>query len=306
MTTAYAPSPSKKPTYAPTPAPLADPTDLRGSLAALGRTGYEDMISWRARESRAAVSRGPIVGTSSSSTLSHPLSTRRPLGFSRTEPVLSFAPISRPTSIYPTAAAGSSATNSAFQTTQDIINVVYSDGRRADELRPMWETVAASRDDFGLGLGRSGEGQGSVGTMELEHPGAADGDGDGDGFDLDEALGPSSSKLSFGAFGAPPAESSLRSEAQAGALSPPSRRTKKRAFEDVAAAVLAPGDADEEMMMARTDVEDEGFEGEGSDEPAPLGFLAGPAGRRVVAAGARGFARTQSLPASAFSGQMEF
>ncbi|GAA5911035.1 hypothetical protein JCM5296_004602 [Sporobolomyces johnsonii] len=300
MTTAYAPSPSKKPTYAPTPAPLADPTDLRGSLAALGRTGYEDMISWRARESRAAVSRGPIIGTSSSSSsLSHPLSTRRPLGFSRTEPVLSFAPIA--------AAAGSSATNSAFpQTTRDNLNVVYSDGRRADELRPMWETVATSRDD--LDFGRLGEG--SVETMEFELPGAADdGDDDGDGFDLDEVLGPSSSKLSFGAYGgagagAPPAESEQHDDSPS--LRSPPRRTKKRAFEDVAAAASAPGNADEEMMVARTDVEDEGFEGEGSDEPAPLGFLAGPAGRRLASAGARGFARTQSLPASAFSGQMEF
>ncbi|GAA5921791.1 hypothetical protein JCM1841_001866 [Sporobolomyces salmonicolor] len=278
MTAACAPSPSKKPTYAPTPAPLADPTDLRGSLAALGRTGYEDLISWRARESRAAVARGPPWPPAPSA--------RRPLGFSRTEPVLSFAPDG-------TTAAGRA--SPGVPTTQDALNLAYSDGRRADELRPMWETAAGSaagQDDLALrrtaGARRGAHGDG-------DEAGDGGGGGDGDGFDLDEVLGPSGAHLSFGALGA-----------RAGS---DSARRKKRAFEE---AGPAPADADagagdDEEMGPPTDVEDEGAGGAGSSgQRAPLGFLAGPAGRRIAGAGARAFGRTQSLPASAFSGQMEF
>ncbi|GAA5950573.1 hypothetical protein JCM21900_001237 [Sporobolomyces salmonicolor] len=287
MTAACAPSPSKKPTYAPTPAPLADPTDLRGSLAALGRTGYEDRISWRARESRAAVARAAPSAA-----------PRRPLGFSRTEPVLSFAPGARSLSP-PTPALAAGRATPGGPTTQDALNLAYSDGRRADELRPMWETAARSAarlDDLAL---RRPAGAHGDAAGDGDGNGAGDGGDGGDGFDLDEVLGPSGAHLSVGALGA-------RADSA-------SARIKKRALEEAAPA-LAPAPAgagagvgDDEEMGPPTDVEDEGAEGAGSSGPrAPLGVLAGPAGRRIAGAGARAFGRTQSLPASAFSGQMEF
>ncbi|KAJ8295531.1 hypothetical protein OF846_001747 [Rhodotorula toruloides] len=279
MATADLPSPSKKPTYARTDdlPTRRDPNDLRGSMAEKARTPWAEEIRMSAFKGRAGVNLG--YSTTSSSSLSAPsLPSRRPLGPSRTEPHLSFAP---------------SATATPWQSSRDILDSVYAVPRvkRADELRPMWETGS---QDGSSARAVEGEDSGFFGApgMDVEREEA-----DGDGFNLDEAFGPSKTALSFGLLG-------RQGEADESQGSNSTTRTVtqrlKRAFEEEEPTEEAEGQDDEEM--APTDVEDEG-----EDQPGPLGTAPrGAAAQRRTAGLRRGWGKTQSLPASAFESMVEF
>ncbi|GAA5888020.1 hypothetical protein JCM6882_000252 [Rhodosporidiobolus microsporus] len=272
---ACAPSPTKKAYHAPTPAPA--PEELRGSFARTASNhNWTEQIQANARKGRAAAS-GGYQGAPS--TTAFP--TRRPLGPARTEPVLSFAQSAVPSQV------------GTFQSAKDIRDGVYAlkEGVRANELRPMWETgseseAASQRSRAqtllnGQDSGVWGLGAGSVSV----NPGIND--DEGDGFDLDEALGPAGGSLSFGFLGAGANEESQNSNSTARTIT----GGLKRAFDEE-----EQGDAmAEDDEMATTDVEDEA-----GDQP---GTMLPP---RRVAGSRKAFGRTQSLPSSAFSGQMQF
>jgi len=291
------------------PQTAQDPTDIRGSMSRFAKTGFEPTISWRATQARAgtahprllfqpstpadcqlslysaAVSRGPITASSTSTAPN----TRRPLGFSRTEPNLSFgssSSSSNPPTMFP-----------PFRTAQDVINLVYTDGKRADELQPFGaggSNASGSRSNSQVGSGLFGSDAmgGGGGATETSM------DDDGDGFDLDEVYGaPSSSSFNF-----PSSSQGQAGDSQDSARTVTQRM--KRAYEDPGAATVLLGEGegggdDEEMVP--TDVEDEG-EDEAADLPKKSMFGQG----RKIAGAKRTFGRTQSLPSSAFSGQMEF
>ena len=214
--------------------------------------------------------------------------TRRPLGFSRTEPNLSFgssSSSSNPPNMFP-----------PFQTAQDIINLVYTDGKRADELQPFGaggSQTSGSRSNSQVGSGLFGSDAmgGGGGATETSM------DDDGDGFDLDEVYGaPSSSSFNI------PSSSQGQGESQDSTRTVTQRM--KRAYEDPVANAASLGNgegAEDDEDMVPTDVEDEG-EDEAADLPKTNMFGQG----RKIAGAKRSFARTQSLPSSAFSGQMEF
>ncbi|GAA5900349.1 uncharacterized protein JCM6883_002817 [Sporobolomyces salmoneus] len=288
------PSPTKRPSFgSPPEAPPRDPTDIRGSMSKQAQTGFEYEISHRATQARHAVAQGHILPTHSS------LRTRRPLGISQTEPVLSFAQnpsSSSPSFNSPFPPSSSSSRFPLFQTTQDIKNLVYTDGKRPDELRPFGETSTSDYGGFGSRTN-------SLSAFSEGGAGATGGDADGDGFDLDDVYGKSS-------FTFP---SSSQSAGAGGEDSQGSNRTvtqrMKRAFveaEDSGSTLVEEGGGEDEDMVA-TDVEDEG-EGEEKDQVASsmTNMFGGPMKTdRKIAGAKRAFGKTQSLPASAFSG-MDF
>ncbi|BGP38029.1 hypothetical protein JCM10449v2_001956 [Rhodotorula kratochvilovae] len=278
-----APSPSKK-AYMPAPIPpRADPTDLRGSMRV--RTEWDDQLKLNPTRTRMAVANGHPSAPSSSS--------RRPLGPARTEPVLSFAHASVPSY------AGQ------FKSSKDLLDDAYAAlhaqpvvGKRADELRPMWETGsasdAASVRAASLRAGDSGFWGAAAAPAPVE-------DVDGDGFDLDEALGPAKGGLlSFAGFAQVPAPAQ-DSQGSGSTTHTVTQRMKRSFGAEGPAAVGAgagAGAAGDDEEMAATDVEDEG-----DDEPAPL---SGFGQLRQVKALWKGWGKTQSLPPDAFAGQMEF
>ncbi|BGP30148.1 hypothetical protein JCM10296v2_001900 [Rhodotorula toruloides] len=276
MATADLPSPSKKSTCArrddlPT---RRDPNDLRGSMAEQARTQWADEIKARAFKGRAGVNLG--YSTTSSSSLSAPSlpSSRRPLGPSRTEPHLSFAP--------------SSAAAAPWQSSRDILDSVYAVPRvkRADELRPMWETGS---QDGAAARAVEGEDSGFFGAPGMEVERDQD---EGDGFDLDEAFGPAKTDLAFGVLG-----SHAEADESQGSRSTTRTVTQrlKRALEEEKA-------EEDDEEMAPTDVEDEG-----EDQPGPLGSaLRGARAGRRTAGLRKGWGKTQSLPASAFESMVDF
>ncbi|GAA6051155.1 hypothetical protein JCM3770_002566 [Rhodotorula araucariae] len=280
--TGGAPSPSKK-AYVPAPIPpRADPSDLRGSMRV--QTPWDDQLKLNPARTRMAVANGHASAPSSSS--------RRPLGPARTEPVLSFATASVPSY------AGQ------FKSSKDLLDDAYAalhapiTGKRADELRPMWETGsasdAASVRAASLRAGDSGFWNAAVPAAVAP---ADDADGDGDGFDLDEALGPAKGGLlSFAGFAQIPAPAPAGDSQGSGSTAQTVTQRMKRAFgEDAPAAV---GEAADDDDMVATDVEDEG-----DDVPAPM---SGFGQLRQVRALKKGWGKTQSLPPDAFAGQMEF
>lgn len=212
------------------------------------------------------------------------VNARRPLGYSATEPVLSFAhPASssfnkdstatRPQSRFP-----------PFQTAQEIQNLVYTDGKRRDELRPYGETTS----DYGGGGSRTNSLAGDLfGPPSTTAATSGGGDDDGDGFDLDDVYG--KSDLGF-------------------TLPSTATRPVKRALEgdDAGSGATLVNDDDEDDDMVATDVEDN--DGEGGDKVAPMQTnMFGQTGafERRIAGSKRAFGKTQSLPASAFTG-MDF
>ncbi|BGO97775.1 hypothetical protein NBRC10513v2_001770 [Rhodotorula toruloides] len=280
MATADLPSSSKKPTYARTDdlPTRRDPNDLRGSMAEQARTQWAEEIKLRAFKGRAGVNLGYSTTTTSSLSAPSLPSSRRPLGPSRTEPHLSFGPS-------PTASA-------PWQSSRDILDSVYAVPRvkRADELRPMWETGS---QDGAAARAVEGEDSGFFGAPGMDVERDQD---EGDGFDLDEAFGPAKEGLSFGLLG-------RQAEAEESQGSNSTTRTVtqrlKRAFEEEPAEE-ADGQDDEEM--APTDVEDEA-----EDQPGPLGSaLRGAAAQRRTAGLRKGWGKTQSLPASAFESMVDF
>ncbi|GEM12881.1 membrane protein [Rhodotorula toruloides] len=265
MASADLPSPCKKPSYARTddPPQRRDPTDLRGSLAEQARTQWAEEIKMRAFKGRAGVNLGYSTSSSSSSSLPAPsLPPRRPLGPSRTEPHLSFAPSPH-----------------AWQTSKDILDSVYAVPRlkRADELRPMWETGSSDGREARKMEGDDSGFFGAPGRMDVERE-----EEDGDGFDLDEAFGPPRRASRLGS------NSTTRTVTQ----------RLKRAFEEE----QEEAKDEDDQEMAPTDVEDEG-----DDQPGPLGAsLRGAAAGRRTAGLRKGWGKTQSLPASAFESMVDF
>ncbi|GAA5835300.1 hypothetical protein JCM9279_004501 [Rhodotorula babjevae] len=282
---ATAASPSKK-AYKPTDAPaVLEASDLRGSLRP--KTEYDELLRVKPAQSRMAVSRGHTTPASSSH--------RRPLGPAATEPILSFAQPSVPSY------AG------YFKSSKDALDEAYAavhgapapsaTGKRADELRPMWETGSASDAASTRAASLRAGDSGFWGAAQQAAPAPAD--EDGDGFDLDEAFGPAKGGLmSFAGFGgaaqAPANDDSQGSGSTAHAVT---QRFKRTFDGEAAAASAAPqGEVDDEEMAA-TDVEDEG-----DDEPAPM---SGFGQARRVAGLRKGWGKTQSLPPSAFA-SMDF
>ncbi|BGP22880.1 membrane protein [Rhodotorula toruloides] len=281
MASADLPSPCKKPSYARTddPPQRRDPTDLRGSLAEQARTQWAEEIKMRAFKGRAGVNLGYSTSSSSSSSLPAPsLPPRRPLGPSRTEPHLSFAPSPH-----------------AWQTSKDILDSVYAVPRlkRADELRPMWETGSSDGREARKMEGDDSGFFGAPGRMDVERE-----EEDGDGFDLDEAFGPAKTGFSFGGLLA--GRQGGQADESQGSNSTTRTVTQrlKRAFEEE----QEEAKDEDDQEMAPTDVEDEG-----DDQPGPLGAsLRGAAAGRRTAGLRKGWGKTQSLPASAFESMVDF
>ncbi|GAA5938341.1 hypothetical protein JCM3775_000868 [Rhodotorula graminis] len=289
------PSPTKK-AYKPAadaPAVPEGPSDLRGSLRP--RTNWDELLRVKPAQSRMAVARGHTTTASSSH--------RRPLGPAATEPILSFAQPSVPSY------AG------YFKSSKDALDEAYAavhgapvpsaTGKRADELRPMWETGsasdAASTRAASLRAGDSGFwGAAGAAAGPVHVQAHAQADDDGDGFDLDEALGPATGGLmSFAGFSSGVAQAPTVNVDSQGSGSTAHAVTQrfKRAFDgDAPPSAAAQGEVDDEEMAA-TDVEDEG-----GDEPAPMG---GFGQARRVAGLRKGWGKTQSLPPSAFA-SMDF
>ncbi|TKA52994.1 hypothetical protein B0A53_04297 [Rhodotorula sp. CCFEE 5036] len=298
------PSPTKRATRAPAPPAERDPTDPRGSLKVT--TGLEDLIRQRAMEARAGnFKTGVNWGHATSSGLPAAAPRRRPLGFSRTEPVLSFANASNnaPPSV------------ASWQSGKDILDEVYAHaaltGKRSDELRPMWETGSAT-DTAPSVVSASGRRQdsgffGAAAAPSAGHSIAAVGGGlsdDGDGFDLDEAFGSAGAgRFAFGtgaAFAGGVQEDSQDSSRTV------TQRLKRAFDDDNAGQAAAAADADE---MDATDIEDddEGVDMVAAEPMSMFGTATSTAaGPRRLAGLKRGFHKTQSLPPSAFAGKMEF
>lgn len=225
------------------------------------------------------------LGGTSSSTASSLNPRRRPLGFSRTEPVLSFAGTG----------AVAPAPVASWQSGKDILDEVYAQagafGKRSNELRPMWETGSATESHASAHSSRRQD----SGFIPAAAAGgaAAPADDEGDGFDLDEAFG-TAGTTRFGLFAAGGANKDSQDSSKT------TTQRLKRAFTDAEEA--EPADDEE---MAATDVEDE----EDDEAPGPMSMFAtasAAAGPRRFAGLKRGFAKTQSLPPSAFAGKMEF
>ncbi|GAA6006386.1 hypothetical protein JCM11491_004936 [Sporobolomyces phaffii] len=285
MSNAHLPSPTKKPSLgAPRPAAPADPTDIRGSMSKQARTGFEDSVAWRATQARAAVAQGHI--------LPNHLNARRPLGKSQTEPVLSFnSSAAGPTRFPP------------FQTNHEILNLVYTDGKRPNELRPFGETGGGGRDDatgpslYSRTLSHSNSSHGTTPDAAMMMV-AGDG-GDGDGFDLDEvfgAVGTTTTKSTR--FDLPPPSSDFDSQDSTRTVT---QRTK-RAYEGEDSAATLVNDDDDDDMVA-TDVEDDGGDDRVPSATTLSSMFGGPAGsggERRISGAKRAFGKTKSLPASAF------
>ncbi|GAA5841529.1 hypothetical protein JCM11251_001253 [Rhodosporidiobolus azoricus] len=277
MDAACGPSPTKKKAlHAPAQPPAPD--GLRGSFQRTSSNhAFVEQIKASAMKGRAAAS-GGYQGAPTPSAFP----TRRPLGPARTEPVLSFAQKAVPSQV------------GQFQSAKDVLDGVYAlkEGVRANELRPMWETgsasdVASQRSKAQTLLGGHDSGIWGMGAGSVAVNSGEQNDEDGDGFDLDEALGPARGSLNLGFLGSGTNEDSQNTASTARAIT----GGLKRAFdEDEQGEGMA-----EDDEMATTDVEDEG-----DDQP---GALLAP---RPNAGGRKAFGRTQSLPASAFQGQMDF
>ncbi|GAA6026985.1 hypothetical protein JCM8097_006017 [Rhodosporidiobolus ruineniae] len=233
------PSPTKKAHY-DSAAPAVPEVGLRGTFQRQSSTQWSEQLKVIAASKRAAVAAGHKTASSSSSSN---FPQRRPLGVSRTEPVLGFAQTAHSLS-------GTYQTHGDILASaqQDVFNAaaVARELQRANEPRPMWETgsdtgSAFSRSASMLSQHDSGVFAGGAGT-------AAGNDGDTDGFDLDDVFGSSGSNLNLN-FGS------------------------KRSFADTEEAAGA-GMGEEDDEMAKTDVEDE----EGGDQ---LGSF--PAQRRIAA-----------------------
>ncbi|GJN88499.1 hypothetical protein Rhopal_001465-T1 [Rhodotorula paludigena] len=281
------PSPTKK-AYAPAIAPVQPADGVRGSMRV--HTPYDEQLRTRPAFSRQAVAHGTAPSSSS----------RRPLGPSRTEPFLSFAQPQRPSDV------------GTFRSGLEVLEHVYgvTDGKRRDELRPMWETSTnddASSVRSGGAFGRSASlagGDSGFGSAAGMHGsfGAGDAAGDGgDGFDLDEAFGPSRSKLNFGNLDAAAAAGGEDSQQSHSTTRTITQGLRKRALDDDDAGFAAAAMDGDEIEMDATDVEDE----DDDQANALKGFLQ-PNGERKTAGIRRGWTRTQSLPASAFEGKMDF
>ncbi|GAA5978881.1 hypothetical protein JCM11641_003600 [Rhodosporidiobolus odoratus] len=256
----HLPSPTKKPAL--DTAPFSSPEGIRGSMARAAQTAYVEQIKAQAMHARAAVSRGHQTSTTSNS--------RRPLGFSRTEPVLSFAQ-----KIVPSAAGN-------FQTAKDVLDLVYesSEGFRAHELQPFGGSqsdVRSQRSRAATAVPGHDSGVWGAGTSAAPTKVEEEEEEDGDGFDVDDVFGASGSgsHLNFGFLGG-------------GAAGASSSNGLKRDFDTAEQGPAAEDDED----MAATDVED--------DQVEPMAPPRRTAGIR------KGWTRTQSLPASAFAGNMEF
>lgn len=122
-------------------------------------------------------------------------------------------------------------------------------------------------------------------------------DEDGDGFDLDQVYGESSTSFRIPPFGGSQGDSqdSTRTVTQ----------RMKRVFEgeDSGTTLVEEEGTEEDDDMVATDVEDEGEDQVSSTMPNMFGSAGGA---RKIAGARRTFGKTQSLPASAFQGQMEF
>ncbi|GAA5977931.1 hypothetical protein JCM10908_004166 [Rhodotorula pacifica] len=289
------PSPTKRATRAPASAAERDPTDPRGSLNVA--TGFEDLIRQRAMAARAGVNWGHAT---SSSGLPAALPRRRPLGFSRTEPSLSFASTSTPAPV------------ASWQSGKDILDEVYAHaaltGKRSDELRPMWETgsatdtAASAHSAGGNGGASTRQDSGFFGASGAGHPATVGAlSDDGDGFDLDEAFGHAgAARFGFAAGGAVDA---VQEDSQDSSRTVTQRL--KRAYDDSDAAAEEQLAEDDEAMDA-TDIEDEGDDDVVGEPMSMFGTANAAAGPRRLAGLKRGFHKTQSLPPSAFAGKMEF
>ncbi|GEM09726.1 membrane protein [Rhodotorula toruloides] len=260
MASADLPSPCKKPSYARTddPPQRRDPTDLRGSLAEQARTQWAEEIKMRAFKGRAGVNLGYSTSSSSSSSLPAPSSHPSPAR-------------------------------------KDILDSVYAVPRlkRADELRPMWETGSSDGREARKMEGDDSGFFGAPGRMDVERE-----EEDGDGFDLDEAFGPAKTGFSFGGLLA--GRQGGQADESQGSNSTTRTVTQrlKRAFEEE----QEEAKDEDDQEMAPTDVEDEG-----DDQPGPLGAsLRGAAAGRRTAGLRKGWGKTQSLPASAFESMVDF
>ncbi|GAA5947247.1 hypothetical protein JCM3765_001589 [Sporobolomyces pararoseus] len=275
------PSPTKRATMNPTPLAPSDPNDIRGSMQKQAQTGFEDMIAWKATQARRAVAQGH--------NLPNFLNTRRPLGPSRTEPTLSFAPSASLNSQNPPTRFP------PFQTDREIRNLVFTDGKRPDELRPFGDTGS----DYGGGS-RTNSRTASGGLFGTSASTSMDEDGE-DGFSMDEVFGKSSVNFKLPSSSQGDSQDSTRTVTQ----------RMKRTYEGEDSATTLVGEGGEAEAedddMEETDVEDEG-----EDQVAPTltnmfgQKTVGSFGERKIAGSKRAFGKTKSLPASAFTGGMEF
>ncbi|BGP13920.1 hypothetical protein JCM10213_002564 [Rhodosporidiobolus nylandii] len=169
----HLPSPSKKAAYAPLPQP--SPDSHRGSFQRQLTSEWADQIRAGSMRGRAAVNRGALTTSASTS--------RRPLGPSKTEGTLLFTQKSLP-----------SRTTGTFQTANDTLEQVYAPqiaGPRPNELQPMGSTnnlfphLNLAAQDSGVFP--------STSTAEAA---------DGDGFDMDDVFGEAPSNLNLDFLGA--------------------------------------------------------------------------------------------------------
>lgn len=182
------------------------------------------------------------------------------------------------------------------------MNLVYTDGKRADELRPFGDTGS----DYGGGSRtNSRTASGLFGTAAPASTGAAnaENDDDGDGFSMDEVFGKSSIEFMI-------PSSSQGQDSQESTKTVTQRSKRAYEGEDSASTLVQPGvkfdvGAEDDEDMVATDVEDEG---EGEDKVAstfPNMFGGNQGTERRIAGSKRAFGKTKSLPASAFT-SMEF
>lgn len=187
----------------------------------------------------------------------------------------------------------------SWQSGKDILDEVYAHaaltGKRSDELRPMWETGSATESHVSAASGQRQDSGFFAGPAGGRIASAGPQTDDGDGFDLDEAFGTAgTSRFGFlaGATTNEDSQDSARTVTQ----------RMKRAFqeEEEGTGVAGTGPVEDDEEMAATDVEDEGEDDAAPGPFSPFASVAA-AGPRRVAGLKRGFAKTQSLPPSAFS-----
>ncbi|KAK4058756.1 hypothetical protein OIO90_000201 [Microbotryomycetes sp. JL221] len=197
-----------------------------------------------------------------------------------------------------------------FQTSSDTLQAVFGTEYRSRELQPMFETsdtssIASSSAVKGR-MRNSSVGSLSHGydTRETTYSGqpqqAWDNEDQIDGFDPDDAFGPSSStRFTFPGAQDTSNQDSQESATTRGTATTLAARMNKRTF----AGEEGPSEAgdnerdDYDEEMALTDIEDEIHE-------LPRMSFNAPIGRTL--AGRRGLAKTQSLPAEVFKGEMSF
>ncbi|KAM0753605.1 hypothetical protein T439DRAFT_377777 [Meredithblackwellia eburnea MCA 4105] len=261
------PSPTKRAIPAPQPA-MQDPTDQRGTFARqASQHSFGDIIKDRAVTTRATFGQGRYNLPQPSSTVA---SGGRAFGATQSMP------------------------NLTFSNDVDIYNSVFSPPSRSRELQPMYEssdtdsmTGPRSRSqtqEFFFGPETDGfrvprDPTSSLASLASGGPPApVPRDGfpvDGDGFDLDQVFGDGDGD-GDGQFGSP------------------TQRCKRRHDEEEEEGV----GEDEDEEMDTTDVEDEV-----SPEDLPV-HLRAPIGRPLQTR--RQFTTTQSMPASAFAGNVSF